>query len=89
MSAELPPCPGGFPGMLDYPIDPPIVVEDKRRLESINEARAFVDEMLRERRFVKWREMLQRLDAVKSEDEAIEAIGALRELLAMEHLLAS
>ena len=77
--------------MLDYPIDPPIVIDDipKRRLTSINEARAYVKELLRQRRFVKWREMLRRLDGVKSEDEAIEAIGALRELLTMEHLLTS
>jgi hypothetical protein len=76
--------------MLDYPIDPPIVIDDtpKRRLTSINDARAYVKELLHERRFSKWREMLERLDGVKSEDEAIEAIGALRELLVMEHLLA-
>jgi hypothetical protein len=74
--------------MLDYPINPPIVIEgSKRRLESINDARAFVDDMLRERRFSKWREMLDRLDAVKNEEDAMEASGALRELLAMEHLL--
>jgi hypothetical protein len=74
--------------MLDYPIDPPIVIDDrpKRRLETINDARVYVKELLRERRFVKWREMLERLDDVKSEEDAIEAIGALRELLVMEHL---
>jgi len=35
------------------------------------------------RRFSKWREMLERLDRVKSDEDSIEAIGALRELLAM------
>jgi hypothetical protein len=77
--------------MLDYPIDPPIVIDDtpKRRLASINDARAFVKDLLRERRFSKWRDMLERLDGVKNEEEAVEAIGALRELLTMEHLLPS
>lgn len=74
--------------MLDFPIVPPITVRDtpKRKLTTLAEARAFVDELLAQRRFVTWREMLHRLDAVKTEDEAIEAIGALRELLVMEHL---
>ena len=74
--------------MLDFPIVPPITVRDtpKRKLTTLTEARAFVDELLAQRRFVTWREMLHRLDAVKTEDEAIEAIGALRELLVMEHL---
>jgi hypothetical protein len=43
--------------------------------------------LLRQRRFVKFREMLGRLKAVETEDEAVEAAGALRELLALEHLL--
>jgi hypothetical protein len=80
----------GCPHMQDYPIDPPLVVKDTpkpRSIHSLNEARVFVDEMLRLRRFVKWREMLNRLDGVKSEDEAVEAIGALRELLELEDLL--
>jgi hypothetical protein len=52
-----------------------------------NEARALVDELLAQRRFGKWREMLQRLDSVKTEEEeAVEAIGALRGLLVIEHL---
>jgi hypothetical protein len=70
------------------PIDPPIVIDDlpKRKLTSINEARAYVKELLHERRFSKWREMLARLDGVKSEDKAVEAVGALREPLTMEHL---
>ncbi|MFL5002045.1 MAG: hypothetical protein ACJ8FU_20635 [Xanthobacteraceae bacterium] len=72
--------------MLDFPIVPPIRVKGNRKLTTLNEARAFVDELLAERRFVKWREMLQRLDSVKSEEDAVEAIGALRELLVMEHL---
>ena len=76
--------------MLDFPIVPEIVVRDApkpRRLETLNEAREFAEEQLRLRRFAGWRDMLKRLDAVKTEEEAIEAIGALRELLAMEDLL--
>ena len=34
-----------------------------------------------------WREIYHRLGRVRSEDEAIEAIGALRELLELEDLL--
>jgi hypothetical protein len=34
-----------------------------------------------------WRHMYHRLRAVRSEDEIIEAIGALRELLEFEDLL--
>jgi len=76
--------------MLDFPLVPPIEVKDTpkpRRVTSLGEARALVDDLLRDRRFDKWRDMLARLDAVKTEEEAMEATGALRELLAMEHLL--
>jgi hypothetical protein len=76
--------------MPDYPIAPPIEIRNskpKRRLRSLAEARDYVEELLRERRFVKFREMLRRLETVKSEDEAVEAAGALRELLAMEELI--
>jgi hypothetical protein len=57
------------------------------RLHSLAEARAFVDVELRFGRPPVWRDMLHRLVAVQSEDEAIEAVGALRELLELEHLL--
>ena len=74
--------------MLDFPIVPPITMKNapERKLTTLNDARALVDELLAERRFMKWREMLERLDAVKTEEDAIEAIGALRELLVMEHM---
>jgi hypothetical protein len=78
--------------MLDFPVAPPIVVADTpkpRVVRSLNEARALVRDLLHMRRFFAFREILARLDAVKTEDEAIEAIGALRELLAMEKLLAA
>ncbi|HEX2216825.1 MAG TPA: hypothetical protein VHG27_09080 [Xanthobacteraceae bacterium] len=78
--------------MLDFPIVPPIELKDRpksRRVTSLNEARVLVDDLLRERRFDKWRDMLARLDAVRTEEDAVEAIGALRELLAMEALLTS
>lgn len=78
--------------MLDFPVDPPIVVADTpkpRKITSLTEARALVHDLLHVRRFVVFRDMLERLDAVKTEEDAIEAIGALRELLAMEKLLAA
>lgn len=39
--------------MLDFPVAPPIVVKDtphNRKITTLNEARAFVDEMLHQRR---------------------------------------
>jgi hypothetical protein len=50
---------------------------------------AFVNDALAARRTPPWRELHARLKEVKSEDDAIEAIGALRELLMMEGLLQS
>jgi hypothetical protein len=73
-----------------FPIDPPLVVKDTpkpRRIGSLAQARAYVDEALRIGRPPGWREMYYRLRDVKSEDEAVEAIGALRELLELEELL--
>lgn len=75
--------------MLDFPVAPPIIVKDTphpRRLTTLKEARVYVDAMLHERRLYKLREIKERLDGVKSEEQAIEAIGALRELLMLENL---
>lgn len=75
--------------MLDFPVAPPIVVKDtpqNRKLTTLNEARAFVDEMLHQRRLAPLRDIKERLDGAKDAEEAIEAIGALRELLADEDL---
>jgi hypothetical protein len=77
--------------MLDFPVAPPIFVKDtphKRKITTLTEVRQLVDEMLRQRRFYKLREIKARLDGVKDPEGAIEAIGALRELLADEDLLA-
>lgn len=76
--------------MLEFPVVPLIVVKDtphNRRIRTLTEARAFVDEMLHQRRLYKLREIKARLDGVKTEEEAADAIGALRELLADEDLL--
>jgi len=77
--------------MLDFPVAPPIFVKDtphKRKISTLNEARAYVDEMLHQRRLSTLREIKARLDGAKSEEDAIEAIGSLRELLADEDLTA-
>ncbi len=77
---------------LDFPIAPAIRVKDSpqgRRLETLEDARAFVDDALAMRRTAPWRELHMLLKDVKTEPEAIEAIGALRELLRMEGLLES
>lgn len=76
--------------MDDFRIDPPLVVSDTpkpRRLASLAEARAFVDDAMRLGRPPAWRDVYHRLRVVRSEDEAVEAIGALRELLELEDLL--
>lgn len=76
--------------MFDFPVAPPIFVKDtphKRKIATLTEARVFVDEMLHQRRLYKLREVKARLDGAKTEEDAVEAIGGLRELLADENLL--
>ena len=76
--------------MLDFRIDPPLVVKDTpkpRPLGSLAEAVAFIADAMRLGRPPPWWDMYQRLRAVRSEEEAIEVIGALRELLDLEDLL--
>lgn len=76
--------------MDDFRIDPPLVVKDTprpRRLHSLAEARAFVEDAMRLGRPPPWRDIYYRLQSVRSDDEAINAIGALRELLELEDLL--
>jgi hypothetical protein len=76
--------------MPDFPIAPPLVVKDTpkpRRITSLAEARAFVDEQMRIGRPPPWREIQARLKSVTSEEDAIEAFGDLRELLDEEDLL--
>jgi hypothetical protein len=76
--------------MQDFPIVPPLVIKDTpkpRRLTSLSQARAYVDEAMRLGRPEPWRELWHRLKSVTSEEDAIEAIGDMRELLAEEDLL--
>ena len=76
--------------MDDFPIVPPLVIKDTpkpRRLTTLAQARAYVDEAMRLGRPAPWRELWHRLKAVTTVDEAIEAIGDMRELLAEEDLL--
>jgi hypothetical protein len=76
--------------MDDFPIAPTIIVKDTpkpRRLTTIEDARNYVDEAMRLGRPAPWRELWHRLKSVTTEEEAIEAIGDLRELLDEEDLL--
>jgi hypothetical protein len=76
--------------MDDFPIVPPLVIKDMphpRRLTKLSEARAYVDEAMRIGHPEPWRELWHRLKAVANEEDAIEAIGDMRELLADEDLL--
>jgi hypothetical protein len=73
-----------------FPITPPIVVKDTptpRRLTTVEEACDYVDEAMRLGRPPPWRELWHRLTSLAGDDEAIEAIGDLRELLEEEDLL--
>ncbi len=76
--------------MDDFPIVPPFIVKDTpkpRRLATLKEAHDYVAEALHLGRPAPWRELWHRLKAVTTEEEAIEAIGDLRELLIEEDLL--
>ena len=76
--------------MDDFPITPPIVIKDTprpRRLNTLKDAHDYLEEAMKLGCPAPWREVWQRLKAVKSEEDAIEAIGDLRELLADEDLL--
>jgi hypothetical protein len=69
---------------------PPILIKDTpkpRRLTTLRQARDYLDEAMRIGRPEPWREVWHRIKAVTSEEEAIEAIGDMRELLAEEDLL--
>jgi len=76
--------------MDDFRIEPPLLVKDQprpRRLASLADARAFVDEAMKIGRPPPWREIHHRLKTVRSEEDADEAIDDLRELLELEDLL--
>jgi len=76
--------------MADFPIVPPLMIKDApkpRRLATLEEAREYVREAMRLGRPAPWREVWHRLKTAVSEEEAIEAIGDLRELLLDEDLL--
>jgi hypothetical protein len=77
--------------MFDFPVAPPILVKDTprpRKLTTLAEARAYVDDALHARRLSLLRELKDKLDGAGREDDAVEAIGALREWLALEGLIA-
>jgi hypothetical protein len=76
--------------MDDFPIVPPLVIKDTPkplRLATLAEARAYVGEAMRVGQPEPWREVWHRLKAAAGDEDAIEAIGDLRELLAEEDLL--
>jgi hypothetical protein len=76
--------------MDNFAIVPPLVIKDEpkpRHLKTLKDARDYVDEAMRIGRPAPWREVWHRLKAVTDEEEAIEAIGDLRELLNEEDLL--
>ena len=74
--------------MADFPIEPELAVRDGPRLRSIGQATEFVRSMVDARSFNPWKDLLRRLEAVRTQEEALEAAGALREMLELEHMLA-
>jgi hypothetical protein len=76
--------------MEDFPIVPPMVIKDEpkpRRLTTLAQARDYVEAAMHVGRPAPWRELWHRLKSVTSEEDAIEAIGDMRELLIEEDLL--
>ena len=73
--------------MRNFVIEPEILVRDGPRLHSIAEAVEFARQMVDQRSFDVWKDTLRRLEAVNTEEDAIEAAGALREVLETEDLL--
>jgi hypothetical protein len=76
--------------MDNFPIAPTLVIKDTPKplhLKTLKDARDYVDAALRIGRPEPWREVWHRLKAVATEEDAIEAIGDLRELLNEEDLL--
>ena len=59
----------------------------RRGLTTVAEARDYLDEAMRLGRPAPWREVWHRFKSLASDDEAIEAIGDLRELLEEEDLV--
>ncbi|HVY58811.1 MAG TPA: hypothetical protein VHA77_13240 [Xanthobacteraceae bacterium] len=74
--------------MTDFRIEPELAVHDGPRLTSVAAATTFVREMVDRRSFAPWKDLLRRLEAVRTEEDAVEAAGALRELLQTEQMLA-
>ena len=76
--------------MDDFPIKPALIIKDApkpRRIDSLRAASIYVEESLHLGRPPPWRDLAHRLKLVASPEEAVEAIGALRELAAAEDLL--
>jgi hypothetical protein len=76
--------------MDDFPVAPPLVIKDQpkpRHLKTLRDAREYVEEAMRIGRPAPWREVQHRLKVASDEEDAIEAIGDLRELLGEEDLL--
>jgi hypothetical protein len=76
--------------MDDFRIDPPLLVKDEpkpQRLATLGEARTFAQEAMKVGRPPPWREAYHRLTTAQTEEDALEAIGDLRELLDLEDLL--
>jgi hypothetical protein len=74
----------------DFPVAPPLIIKDEpkpRHLKTLKDAREYVEEAMRIGRPAPWREVQHRLKVVAGEEDAIEALGDLRELLADEDLL--
>jgi len=72
----------------DFRLEDELTVDrGERVLRSIEDARTYVRDVLRERPDPRWQAVFRRLDSVDSESDAHEAARAMRELLESEGLL--
>ena len=75
--------------MTDFPLDPELVVHagQERVLRSVEDARTFVRDAMKQYPKARWQAVFRRLDSVHTQEDAEEAGDAVRELLASEGLL--
>jgi hypothetical protein len=75
--------------MTDFPLDQELIVRDGRGqiLRTVEDARTFVRDVLKQRPSAKWQAVFRRLDSVHTKEDAAEAADAVRELLESEGVL--
>jgi hypothetical protein len=75
--------------MAEFSIKPPLPIRDRPGLvlTSTDQATEFAREMAKARNSPRWDGVLFRLEAARTEEEARDAVNALRAMLEQEHLV--